>query len=98
RGPTLPNGGGAFTPPPFAGALIPGDRVDSVALSLLQRYPMPTSAGTANNFRRVANEIDDQDQWDARVDHRVSDRDSLFARIAYFRDGFVPVTPLPEGS
>ena len=56
------------------------------------------STGTANNYRRTENEIDDQDQWDARVDHRFSTRDQLFGRLSYFRDGFVPVTPLPEGS
>ena len=42
--------------------------MDPVALALLQRYPLPTSAGTANNYSRVGNEIDDQDQWD--VAHR----------------------------
>ena len=26
--------------------------------------------GTANNYRRTATEVDDQDQWDARIDHR----------------------------
>src|SRR6185436_9076731 len=95
---TVSNGSGGFTRTAFAGGAIPADRMDSVALGLLQRYPMPTSAGTANNFRRVASEIDDQDQWDARIDHRISNRDSFFGRLAYFRDGFVPVTPLPEGS
>ena len=95
---TVPNGSGGFSRTAFAGGAIPLERMDPVALSLLQRYPMPTSAGTANNFRRIANEIDDQDQWDARIDHRMSNRDSLFGRLSYFRDGFVPVTPLPEGS
>jgi Carboxypeptidase regulatory-like domain len=95
---TVPDGSGGFNRTAFDGGAVPVDRMDPVALSLLQRYPMPTSAGTANNFRRIANEIDDQDQWDARIDHRMSNRDSLFGRLAYFRDGFVPVTPLPEGS
>ena len=45
------------------------------------------------------NEIDDQDQWDVRIDHRfASNRDQVFGRLSYFRDGFVPVTPLPDGS
>ncbi|HEY2152685.1 MAG TPA: TonB-dependent receptor [Vicinamibacterales bacterium] len=82
----------------FPGNAIPSGRIDPVALSLLQRYPMPTSSGTANNYSRIDNEVDNQDQWDARVDHRFSARDSIFARIAYFNDGFIPVTPLPDGS
>jgi hypothetical protein len=83
---------------PFPGNAIPLARIDPVALALLQRYPLPTSAGTSNNYRRTDNEIDNQDQWDARIDHKLSDRDQLFGRLSSFRDRFVPVTPLPEGS
>ena len=43
------------------------------------------SAGTANNYRRTANEIDDQDQWDVRIDHRfASNRDQVFGRLSRF--------------
>ena len=83
---------------PFPGGTIPSARMDPVAVSLLQRYPLPTSTGTANNFRRTDNETDDQDQFDIRVDHRITGRDRAFVRVSYFRDGFIPVTPLPEGS
>ena len=84
---------------PFANNTIPLTRMDPVALALLQRYPLPTAAGTANNFSRTDNEIDDQDQADVRIDHRFgSNRDQLFGRLSYFRDTFVPVTPLPDGS
>src|SRR5439155_257062 len=70
-----------------------------VAVALLQRYPLPTSAGAANNYSRTDDEVDDQDQWDARIDHKFgSNRDQLFGRLSYFHDNFVPVTPLPEGS
>jgi hypothetical protein len=82
---------------PFAGNQIPLER--QVALSLLQRYPMPTSDGTANNFSRTDLENDDQNQWDARLDHRFqTDRDHMFVRISQFHDAFTPVTPLPDGS
>ncbi|PWT84988.1 MAG: hypothetical protein C5B57_03825, partial [Blastocatellia bacterium] len=84
---------------PFLDNSIPQYRMDPVALSLLQRYPLPISAGTANNYRRTANEVDDQDQWDVRIDHKLtSNRDHIFGRLSSFRDGFEPVTPLPEGS
>src|SRR4051812_25158636 len=90
---------GGTTRTPFAGGVIPAARMDAVALSLLQRYPLPTANGVANNFSRTADEIDDQDQWDARIDHKFSSaRDQVFARVAYSRDGFTPVTPLPDGS
>ena len=70
-----------------------------IALALLQRYPLPTSSGTANNYSRTDNEIDDQDQWDVRIDHRFRrTATQVFGRLTYFRDGFIPVTPLPDGS
>ncbi len=84
---------------PFTSNTIPLNRMDSVARSLLQRYPLPTAAGTANNYRRTENEVDDQDQWDVRIDHKFpSNRDQMFGRLSYFRDDFVPVTFLPDGS
>ena len=84
---------------PFPDNTIPPGRMDPVALSLLQRYPLPTASGTANNYRRTDNEIDNQDQWDVRLDHRFStNRDQVFGRLTNFRDDFIPVTPLPEGS
>ena len=45
--------------------------MDPVARALLQRYPLPTSAGTANNYRRVGNETVDQDQFSLRIDHQL---------------------------
>jgi len=95
---TTPVPGTGFVRDPFAGNRIPGDRMDPVALTLLQRYPLPTSKGTANNYRRLANEGDDQDQFDFRLDHRFSDRDQIFGRFSYANDVANPVTPLPDGS
>jgi hypothetical protein len=86
----------------FAGNIIPLDDprsgIDPVARKLLDRYPLPTSAGAANNFRRVANEGTDQDQFDIRLDHRFSDNDQIFGRYSFFNEDATPVTPLPDGS
>jgi hypothetical protein len=88
-----------ITRQPFADSMIPSSRFDPVAASLLSRYPLPSSTGTANNYRRTANEVNDQDQFDVRVDQRLSDdSDYVFARLSSFRDRFEPVTPLPDGS
>jgi hypothetical protein len=95
---TASNGSGGFTRQPFANGQIALDRLDPVALALLSRFPLPTSAGTANNYRRVDSEIDDQNQADVRIDHRAGANDTVFARLSHFQGTFVPVTPLPEGS
>jgi hypothetical protein len=71
---------------------------DPVARQLLDRYPLPTSAGAANNFRRLAHEGTNQDQFDIRLDHRFSDRDQVFGRYSFFNEDATPVTPLPDGS
>src|SRR6185295_16727274 len=69
------------------------------AAALVGRYPRPTADGTANNYRRTADEADDQDQFDVRIDHRWSIRpDQVFARISSVSSRFAPVTPLPDGS
>ena len=91
--------GGGVTRTPFPGNAIPEDRIDSVARALLNRYPLPTSSGAANNYRRADNETVDQDQFNVRIDHRLpGNRDQVFARLTRFREEFIPVTPLPEGS
>ena len=82
----------------FPGNSIPSGRIDPVAAALLARYPPPNLPGTANNYRRLADERDDQDQLDLRLDRRASQRDQLFARVSYFRDTTEPVTPLSDGS
>lgn len=84
---------------PFPGNTVPRRAMDPVALALLERYPLPTVPGTANNFSRTANEIHDQDQGDVRIDHRFpSGRDQVFGRLTHARDTAVPVTALPDGS
>lgn len=82
----------------FPNNTIPAARFDSVARALLDRYPLPTSAGTANNFRRVDDETVDQDQFSLRLDQRIGDGQEAFARLTHFRESFLPVTPLPDGS
>ena len=82
----------------FPGNTIPLQRIDPAARSLLERYPLPTSSGTANNYRRTANESVDHDLAGVRIDHRIAAADQVFARWTRFTETFIPVTPLPEGS
>jgi hypothetical protein len=95
----IPAPGGGATRIPFPGNTIPIERMDRVARALLERYPLPTGAGTANNYRRVDNETVDQDQFSLRIDHRFpANRDQVFGRLTRFREAFIPVSPLPDGS
>src|SRR5262249_920597 len=82
----------------YAGNVIPVNTFDSVAAGLLSFYPLPTTTGQANNFSRIANEPDNQDQFDIRLDHRFSSRDQIFGRYSYFKDFSSPVTAFANGS
>jgi Carboxypeptidase regulatory-like domain len=82
----------------YAGNLVPLSDFDPASRKLLDRYPLPTSTGAANNFRRVTNERTNQDQFDIRIDHRFSDHDQVFGRFSFFNEDATPVTPLPDGS
>jgi len=96
---TASHGAGVYTRSPFAGNTIPVDRWDPVARSLMDRYPLPTGSGTANNYRRLTDEAVDQDQVSGRIDQRLNARgDRAFGRLTYFRETFLPATPLPDGS
>ena len=89
---------GRFVRDAFPNNRLPLSRVDPAALSLLERYPLPNLPGAANNYRRVANERTNQDQFDVRIDHKFTERDQLFGRYSFFTDTSTPVTPLPDGS
>jgi hypothetical protein len=96
---TAPGSAGRPTRNPFPGNAVPVERLDPVARALLDRYPLPTESGTANNYRRVDDETVDQDQVSVRVDHRLSaNGDQVFGRLTRFAETFIPVTPLPDGS
>lgn len=95
---TRPRAGGGFLRDSFPGNVIPRERFDPVAVVLLARFPLPNLPGTANNYRRVGNETQDQDQYDVRLDHRLGEHGQAFVRYSQVRDVTNPVPPLPDGS
>ncbi|MDQ2747514.1 MAG: TonB-dependent receptor [Acidobacteriota bacterium] len=82
----------------YAGNLIPASDFDTTARLLLARFPLPTTIGAANNYTRIANETQNQDQFDFRIDHNLSDSGRIFGRYSFARDFSDPVAPLPDGS
>ena len=72
--------------------------LDPAAVALLARFPLPTSSGAANNYTRVANDDDHQQQFDVRVDGAAGLHDRAFARYTYYHEVEQPATLLPDGS
>jgi hypothetical protein len=75
---------GGYVRQPFPGNQIPSARFDPM-YNIAQKYwPAPNNpAGGVNfNYLRVASRPDDTDQYHIRIDHRLTSRDSFFARYS----------------
>ena len=68
----------------FVGNQIPASRFSPVATALLQRVPQPTTSGAVQNVLAVERQHTPLDQGTVRVDHRVSENDTLFARLTVY--------------
>ncbi len=66
---------------PFAGNVIPTNRLDPLALKVLQIFPLPNLPGQSNNYRLNQLTVQHEDQYDGRVDHVLSPRDNMFVRF-----------------
>jgi hypothetical protein len=74
--------GGAAIRQRFPNDMIPANRFDRIGSGLVNMWPLPQRAGVANNW--VANPIKRSDvhRGDARLDHTLSTRDTLFFRYS----------------
>ena len=68
---------------PFPGNIIPADRMNPIAKTYMQMYPLPTAPGLANNFSYTGLRTQNNHVTDIRIDHRFNERDSIFARYSY---------------
>ena len=67
----------------FPNNMIPASMIDKVATNLLQVFPLPNLSGQANNLRLNPLTVQQQDEWDGRIDQTFSERDNMFARYTY---------------
>ena len=66
---------------PFPDNKIPRERLNPVAVALLEKLPLPTSAGEVQNFLASPSIKNDSDQGTVRLDYSPSMRDTFFARF-----------------
>jgi hypothetical protein len=66
----------------FAGDQIPLSRMDPVSVQLMNLFPVPQTSGLVNNYTLSPAKPQDNDTFDVRIDHRLSDKDSLFVRYS----------------
>ena len=72
-----------FTGQPFANNIIPAERIDPLSKAILAKVPLPNLAGLAGNLVSAPILTNDQDQFNVRLDHRFSQKDSLIGRFSY---------------
>jgi hypothetical protein len=88
--PTNPAG---FVRDRFPGNIIPANRFDAVTAKLINAYPLPTSAGLANNLVTNPTKKQDWNQLDTRVDHEFNSSNSFFTRYSWSKtDTVSPLT------
>ncbi len=72
---TVSTTGGGFTRTPFAGGIIPSDRLSSIGLALASYYPLPNLPSPyygANNYAATAVQYDRADQVTTKLDHQIT--------------------------
>jgi hypothetical protein len=90
---------GTLVREPFANNQIPTSMFDPAAKKLIDQYPNPNQNTSArrpgSNFFTQRASSRDTDQWDVRVDHRISDNDSLFGSISWITEAKFQTPTLP---
>lgn len=75
---------------PFPDNSIPATRLNSVGMALLALYPLPNKTGVdgsdENNFFSDAPNTDKNYTYDIRIDHKFSDKQSIFGHVDEFND------------
>lgn len=94
---------GVATRQPFAGNQIPSGRFDSAAAAALALLPLPnlpgsvSPSGVGNNFLYNPVATNDINQFDVRLDHRFSEKDTGFLRFSFQNQPELRPPVLPFG-
>ena len=92
--------GSGFIRDQFAGNKIPTALIDPVALNILKFFPLPNQPGdqftNANNYAASGSAQINLDNYDFRIDHRISENQSFFARYSHRYTQDVPLKAFSE--
>ncbi|WP_321476824.1 TonB-dependent receptor [uncultured Paludibaculum sp.] len=67
----------------FAGNSIPSARINPVSANVASIFPLPNGSGNFNNYTSSIPRTVDDDGFNVRVDHQISEKDNFFARYSY---------------
>lgn len=87
--PNAPAGVTEYLRTPFAGNIIPAEYINSTGFKILNSYPLPNRPGEGqsdiDNYFSNATTKSSQNTVDIRIDHRLTDTQSMFARVDWFQ-------------
>ncbi len=71
--------------------IFPKSLIDPLAARLSALFPAPNVNISGSNYLAEPKRSEDQNNFDIRIDHRISDKDSLFGRFSYEdQPSFIP--------
>ena len=80
----------------FPNKTIPASRLDPAAVTLMELYPVPNYTDvTRTNYLSNPPWRTDRDQFDTRIDYRISDRDTVFGRYSWYNYDSLRAGSLP---
>ncbi|PYV80408.1 MAG: hypothetical protein DMG93_19070 [Acidobacteria bacterium] len=74
---------GGFVRDPFPGNIIPANRLDPNAVALLSLYPAPTNGSLVNNYANSPTLVQNEKQFDIRLDLDFTQKDQLYYSFSY---------------
>jgi hypothetical protein len=86
-----------YNPAPFAGNMIPANRVNPTAQAMLKLWPKPTNANQLNNYVASYSLGGNQNQNLVRIDQKINDAQHLFGRFSQWNNLNLPEDPLGTG-
>ena len=82
-----PNHPGSYVRDQFPGDMIPASRFSPISVNVLKFYPQPNRPGQGasniNNFLQTGKSVTNKDNYLARVDHYINERNRIFGRFGY---------------
>lgn len=78
---------------PFAGNLVPTNRIDPIALKILAYYPNPTNGNLSQNYQDASPTGSNVHRYDIRGDENISASNRIFARWSDYSSNPLPSVP-----
>jgi hypothetical protein len=81
---------------PFAGNIIPANRISAAAKNVQALYPLPQIPANFANYSNFGSVKNDDYEYDIKIDHNLSDNDKFFARYSGRKTESTPASAFPN--